>query len=185
MSRPTLIVRLLLLPALALLLAAGCARQVPPAPASKPPPPRPMRAIRISVPGGTIRVPDPTGARVWEASADLLVWDGDRETARLTGVVCNFIEMGQVVLSARAPAATAYVKEHRVVLEQGVQASSNPRKSSFTAQRVEWNTTQRKVYATGNVKFTSNQFVTTGPGLEADLDLKRVRMKQVKAMAVR
>lgn len=179
--------------AVALALAAalaGCAgapRPAPPPP--KPPKPDPAAGAKVVIPGGTITIPDPKGGRLWEASADVLEWDGDHRRWQMRGVVCNFLENGQVVLSAQAPSVSADTAGGKVVLSQGVEARSQTQHSSFRADRAEWTTADRKVYATGNVKLVrvtpEGASTAVGERLVADTAFRHVSLQAAPGRRVR
>lgn len=174
----------ILLVILLLVVLAGCTRQPLPAPPPRPPQPRPAQGMKVRIPGGTIVIPDVSGHKLWEASADVVSWDGDTNTARMENVVCNFVEGGKPTLSAKAPLVTAYLDQRRVLLERGVTGRSNVEQASFTADRVEWRAADKKVYVTGNVKFTRGRSRMTGPRMVADLALRQVRMEHAQMEVV-
>ena len=174
-----------LLLAAALAALAGCGAPRRPVPPLRSPAPAPGEGVKVTLPGGAITIADPTGAKLWEASGELITWEGTSNIARMSKVDCNFIEGGKAVLSAQAPQVVAYIGERRVVLSEGVEARSNVQKASFRADRMEWAAADKKVYATGNVKLVRGPSQATGTRLVADLALRRVRMEGAKGAPVK
>jgi LPS export ABC transporter protein LptC len=141
------------------------------------PEPAPLAGARARVEVGEIVVADPAGKRLWRASAASLEWDHDQQQAVLRDAQCHFTDDGKLALEARAPLATAYLAERRVVLEGGVTARAPATETSLRAERLEWKVEDKEVYATGNVKYVRGAFALSGPRLRADLGLRKARLE--------
>lgn len=132
---------------------------------------------RARVEVGEIVVADPTGKRLWRAFAQTIEWDYDKQQAVLRDVQCRFTQDGELALEARAPLATAYIEERRVVLTDGVTARAPATETYLQARQLEWNVREQEVYATGNVKYVRGNFALSGSRLHADLALKKARLE--------
>ncbi|HUT75467.1 MAG TPA: LPS export ABC transporter periplasmic protein LptC [Armatimonadota bacterium] len=159
----------------------GPAPQMRPAPSGDAAPQRSDQqapaGARARVEVGEIVVADPAGKRLWRASAASLEWDNDKQQAVLRDAQCHFTDDGKLALEARAPLATAYLAERRVVLEGGVTARAPATETSLRAERLEWKVEDKEVYATGNVKYVRGAFALSGPRLRADLGLRKARLE--------
>jgi LPS export ABC transporter protein LptC len=136
-----------------------------------------LAGSRAQVKVGEIVVGDPTGKRLWRASAKVIDYDYDKAQAVLRDVQCVFAQDNEPALEGRAPLATAFLEQHRVVLTGGVVARAPTTGASFRADRVEWNTKNKEVSASGGVKYVQRGLVISGDRLLADLELKRARLE--------
>lgn len=181
--------------------ASGCGRSKPPATArpsagsggAKPgarasgqsPVTEPLAHAKAQVEVGEIIVAEPTGKRLWRASAKTIDVDYDKQQAALRDVQCVFTENDKPALEARAPTVAAYLKDRRVVLSGGVVARAPATRTLLRADQLEWDLKGKEVNATGNVKYVRGDFAVTGSRLRADLDLKRARLEgDVRMQAV-
>jgi len=144
-----------------------------------------LAGSRAQVKVGEIIVSEPTGKRLWRASAKVIDYDYDKQQAALRDVQCVFVQDNKPALEARAPLVTAFLEQHRVVLTGGVVARSPVTHASVRADRAEWDIKTKEVLATGNVKYVQGDLAVTGDRLIGDLELKKARLEgHVRMQAV-
>ena len=169
--------------ALALALCACGSPRHASQPQSKPPKEPPSEEkISVTVKGGEIVLSDQQGQRVLEGEADSMTYDAERKLGTFQHGRCAFLEKGKVVTVAQAPLIVVDYQTDQVRMSGGVLARSQVHRSAFRADQAVWDTKQKRVHATGNVRFLRDQgsaYSVVGPSLDADTELRRVVMPKV------
>jgi len=176
---------------LAALLLALCACGSPrhsSRPQPKPAPePKPEEKIKVTVKGGELVLSDQQGQRVLEGEADSMTYDAERKLGTFQHGRCAFLEKGKVVTVAQSPLITINYQSNQVTMTGDVVARSEAHHSAFRADQAVWDTKQKRVHATGNVRFLRDQrgtYSVVGPSLDADTELRRVVMPKVRIRMV-
>jgi LPS export ABC transporter protein LptC len=152
--------------------ALGCGGPHQPAPRQE----RTGAGPRVTVNEVKLELTDNSGERVWEASGKGLRAEAARDQGELRDLNCRFLDNGQVAMTATADEGRVDWSQRTVTLSGKVQVQSARGYGEIRADRATWSVADRKLRASGNVRYQRANMTATAPAMTAETALKVVRM---------
>lgn len=124
------------------------------------------------------------GQTVWQLKAARIDYHGAAGRAELTDIQAQFFENGRLVSACRAPRATFYPGDRRLLLTGGIRMESRVIDAGFEAREATWSPALGRLSVRGKVRFWRGASTLVASRLDADRALQRIELGEVQGHLV-